>query len=296
MAWRWAAFLICVLSVQLPARNQPAQPCTPTVVGTLETFDLSSKVFGNTRTIRVLLPAGYADAGNRDRHYPVLYMLDAQNLFDACLSYDHVHEWQLDETAARLTAEGKIEPLIVVGIDNARDQRASEYLPWPDDIQNPGGAVTGGVRLPEFLIKEVMPVIEGRYRVAKGRENTGIGGSSYGGIGALYVGVEAPTVFGKVLSESPVFWVGNGQIVRETSFLAMAPMKVFMAYGGQEWQIPGANEAEVEMIREVERNLKKALVSPSEVKFVFDPDAHHNEEAWARRLPDALTFLFPAAK
>ena len=110
----------------------------------------------------------------------------------------------------------------------------------------------------------------------------------------MYVGIEAPTVFGKVLAESPVFWIGNGQIVRETSFLAMAPMKVFMAYGGKEWQIPDANEAEVKMIQEVERNLKKALVSPSEVKFVFDPDAHHNEEAWAKRLPDALTFLFPA--
>jgi predicted alpha/beta superfamily hydrolase len=148
--------------------------------------------------------------------------------------------------------------------------------------------------MPEFLIKEVMPAIAGKYRVAEGRENTGIGGSSYGGIAALYVGISAPTVFGKVLAESPVLWPGNAAIVRETSYLGMAPLKVFMAYGLKEWDKPGMNEAEVKMIRQVEMNLKNALISPSEVKVILDPEAHHNEAAWARRLPEALTYLFPA--
>ena len=130
MSRRWVACLFLALSsFQVRAQSTPSQPCTPTVVGTVETFEFKSTVFDNTRTVRVLLPTGYADAANRGRHYPVLYMLDAQNLFDSCLAYDHVHEWQVDETAARLTAEGKIEPLIVVGIDHARDQRASDYLP-----------------------------------------------------------------------------------------------------------------------------------------------------------------------
>jgi predicted alpha/beta superfamily hydrolase len=278
------------------AQTSPEQTCKPTVVGTLKTFPLESKVFDRTRTVRVFLPPGYADAANRERRYPVLYMFDGQNLFDACLAYDHVHEWQVDEAATRLIGEGKIEPLIVVGLDNAGEKRAFEYLPWPDDIQNAGGPASAGTRLPEFLINEVMPAIAAKYRVAKGRENTGIGGSSYGGIAAMYVGVNAPTVFGKVLAESPVFWVGNGEIVRHTSFLAMAPLKVFMAYGGKEWEEPGANEAEVKMIRAVEANLKNALVSPSEVRYVYDPEARHNEEAWAKRLPEALTFLFPAQK
>jgi len=297
MSWKWAAFLFLVLrSTQMLAQTPPAKPCAPTVVGTVETFELKSTVFDNTRTVRVFLPPGYGDAGNRDRHYPVLYMFDGQNLFDACLAYDHVHEWQVDETVTRLTGEGKIEPLIVVGLDNAGEKRAFEYLPWRDNIQNPGGPPTAGMRLPEFLIKEVMPVIEARYRIAKGRENTAIGGSSYGGIAALYVGLDAPIVFGKVLAESPVLWVGNGQLARETSVLAVGPIKAFMGYGGKEADIPGVNEAEVKMIHVVESNLKNAFYSPSEVKFVFDPDAHHNEEAWAKRLPEALVFLFPAAK
>jgi hypothetical protein len=51
-------------------------------------------------------------------------MFDGQNLFDACLAFDHVHEWQMDETVTRLVGDGKMEPLIVVGLDNARVKRA----------------------------------------------------------------------------------------------------------------------------------------------------------------------------
>jgi enterochelin esterase-like enzyme len=130
----------------------------------------------------------------------------------------------------------------------------------------------------------------------KGRDNTAVGGSSYGGTAALYVGVSAPMVFGKVLAESPILLVGNGEMVRYTSFLLMAPTKIFMAFGGQEWGMPGGTAAQVKMIRAVEANLRSALLSPSEVLYVYDADAAHNEQAWAKRLPDALTFLFPARK
>jgi predicted alpha/beta superfamily hydrolase len=297
MSLKWPALFIFALAcIQASAQTQAPKECTPTVVGKVETFDLHSAVFDNTRTVRVFLPPGYNDAANRERHYPVLYMFDGQNLFDACIAYDHVHEWQVDETVTRLIGEGKIEPLIVVGLDNAREKRAFEYLAWRDGLQNPGGPATAGTRLPEFLIKDVMPVIESRYRIAKGRENTGVGGSSYGGVAALYVGIDIPLVFGKVLAESPIVWVGNGEIVRQTSFLAVAPLKVFMGFGGKEADLAGANDAEVKAIRQVETNLTKALYSPSEVKFEFDPEAQHNEAAWAKRLPDAITFLFPAQK
>jgi len=278
------------------AQNPAAQACQSTVVGTVENFELPSKVFDYTRTVRVFLPPGYGDAANRERSYPVLYMFDGQNLFDACLAFDHVHEWQMDETVTRLAGEGKIEPLIVVGLDNAREKRAYEYLPWPDSIQFPGEPLPAGQRLPEFLMKEVMPAIEGKYRIAKGRENTGIGGSSYAGTAALYVGISAPTIFGKVLAESPILLVGNGELVRHTSFLMMAPMKVYMAFGGQEWSMPGGTDAQVKAMQAVEANLRNALISPSEVLYVYDADARHHEEAWAKRLPQALTFLFPGRK
>ena len=288
MLW---CFAFCSAAQEISAKAQA--DCTHTITGEVQTFELPSKIFNYTRTVRVFLPPGYSDLENRERKYPVLYMFDAQNLFDACTSHGG-QEWQVNETVTRLVKEGAIEPMIVVGMDHAGVNRAYEYLAYADDIQNPGSPAPEGSRLPEFLIKEVMPVVEGKYRIAKGRENTGIGGSSYAGFAAIYVSVHAPTVFGKVLAESPVFWVGNGAIVRETNNLAMAPLKVFMAYGMREWDLPGANEGEVQMIREVETNLKSALVSPSDVKIVIEPDARHNEQAWAKRLPEALAFLFPA--
>ena len=283
------------MAQNITAQN-PEPPCKSTVVGTIESFELPSKVFDYTRTVRVFLPPGYGDAANHDRTYPVLYMFDGQNLFDACLAFDHVHEWQMDEAVTRLVSDGKIEPLIVVGLDNAPEKRAYEYLPWPDSIQFPGEPAPAGQRLPEFLMKEVMPVVEGKYRIAKGRENTAIGGSSYGGTAALYVGVAAPTIFGKVLAESPVLTVGNGELVRYTSFLMMAPLKVYMAFGGKEWGMPGGADAQVKAIQTVQANLKNALMSPAEVMYVYEAEGRHNEETWAKRLPQALTFLFPAGK
>ncbi|MCM2313277.1 MAG: alpha/beta hydrolase-fold protein, partial [Steroidobacteraceae bacterium] len=75
----------------LAADTAPA--CQSTVSGDLRLHTLDSKVFGNSRTIRVLLPPGYDAPGNQSRRYPVLYLLDGQNLFDACLSDVSHHEW-----------------------------------------------------------------------------------------------------------------------------------------------------------------------------------------------------------
>ena len=137
-----------------------ADICKPTITGEVQIFELASKIFENTRAARVLLPPGYSAPENKDRKYPVLYMLDGQNLFDACTAFDHVHEWEIDEPITRLVKEGKIEPLVVVGLDNAREKRAYEYLAWKDNLQNPAMAEPAGNRLPEFFLKEVMPLIE----------------------------------------------------------------------------------------------------------------------------------------
>src|SRR5437868_3178059 len=112
--------------------------CATTVVGDLEVVPFESKVFSNTRNLRILLPRGYHLAMYGTRHYPVLYLNDGQNLFDLCTSMFNHEEWQVDETVAALTAAGDIPPMIVVGIDNAgRRGRAHEYLPYPDETLSP---------------------------------------------------------------------------------------------------------------------------------------------------------------
>ena len=285
----------CLFLATIAFAQEAPGKCQHTVTGDLHMATLVSKVFRNSRTLRIWLPPGYDEAKNSARQYPILYMFDGQNLFDACTAFNHKDEWRIDETLTSLISAGKIAPMIVAGIDNAGARRAAEYLPWRDGIQQPQMDPPEGTLLIDFMLKEVMPYVEETYRVAKGRENTGIGGSSYGGIAALYCGIEAPNVFGKVLAESPVLWVGNGQMLRQTEHLVQSPERVYLGFGGDEIHIPDvdANRSSIRMIRQLEGNLKNSYLSGAEVKFIFDPSAEHNEQAWAKRFEEALTFLYP---
>jgi predicted alpha/beta superfamily hydrolase len=286
--------LLCaglLFTTTVPA--QPAAPaCQSTVSGDLRLHQLQSRIFGNTRTIRVLLPPGYDAPENRSRRYPVLYMLDGQNLFDACLSEVSHHEWGVDETVDRLVGEKKIPPLIVVGVDHAGKDRAHEYLPYRDFVGNPDMDEPAGQRFPDFLVREVMPLVDGKYRTLPGQPNTGIGGSSYGGVATLYALLAQPGRFGYGLIESPTMWIGMGQLVRDTSPLVALPVKVFVAFGGKEGDDPVIIDKMVGLIRQVQNNFHAAGYDDSNFRFVFEPGAMHTETAWAQRLPGALEFLF----
>jgi enterochelin esterase-like enzyme len=276
------------------AQQPPSVSCKHTITGQLQVFSFSSKIFANTRMLRVWLPPGYDDAANGARRYPVLYLFDGQDLFDACTGPESAYEWHVDETLTRLIAEGKIDPMIVVGIDSAGERRFHEYLPWPDVIQVPDMPEPEGRRMPEFMLREVMPAIEGKYRIAKGPESTGIGGSSYGAVAAVYVALHAPGRFGRLLAESLVAWVGNGQLVRDSTNIAEAPERAWFAVGGREAHYPGLHMTDTlrKMIEQIASNLRAAPLRASDIKYTFDPEGGHNTESWSRRFPDAMLFLF----
>jgi predicted alpha/beta superfamily hydrolase len=270
----------------------PAVTCKSTVSGDIRFHVLESAVFGNSRTIRVLLPPGYDRPDNASKRYPVLYMLDGQNLFDACLSDVSQKEWGLDETVVRLVNERRIPPMIVVGVDHAGPKRAHEYLPYKDFAGNPDMDVPAGTRFPDFLTGEVMPIVNDRYRTLRGQPNTGVGGSSYGGVATLYALLARPSEFGYGLIESPTLWIGMGQLVRDTSPLIAMPQKVFVGFGGREAGDPQVSDRMVGLIRIVESNFRAAGYDDSSFRFVYEPEAEHNEPAWAKRLPEALVFLY----
>ena len=98
--------------------------------GDLRIHPFHSRIFGNDRFLRVWLPPGYDDAQNAARQFPVLYLNDGQNLFEPATSFNGV-EWQVDETADRLIRERVIPPLIIVGIDNAGQDRAPRIHATP---------------------------------------------------------------------------------------------------------------------------------------------------------------------
>ena len=263
----------------------------PVPLGKLWLHELNSEIFGNTRLVRVWLPPDYDGLGAAG--YPVLYLNDGQNLFDPATAFAGVH-WQAGETAARLIAEKKIRPLIIVGIDNTKS-RACEYVPYRS--RDPRVLKPQGKCYPAFLQREVMPLIEERYSVLKGPENTGLGGSSLGGLITLYTQLAAPGVFGRLLIESPSLSVAKGKILAECRRFRDWPERMYVGMGTRETGDQAKDAMIVESVHELETILRAAAgldeyANDKRYKVRIDEGATHNESAWAARFPEALEFLY----
>jgi predicted alpha/beta superfamily hydrolase len=257
--------------------------------GDLRLHPFRSRIFHNTRLLRVWLPPGYDDASNTGRRYPVLYLNDGQNLFESSTSFTGV-EWQVDEAADRLIREGAILPVIIVGIDNAGKARVREYMPHRS--LHPMIVRTQGTRYPDFLTREVMPFVARHYRVARGAENTGLGGSSLGALIALYTAIVRPGVIGRLLIESPSLWASNRQIIRDSRSARRWPARVYLGTGTAEAGRPDRDRSVVDDVRELAGILRRAGLDDQRLRFVIEEGANHHESAWARRFPEALRFLF----
>ena len=248
--------------------------------------------------IRVLLPPDYDKPDKRKKRYPVLYLNDGQNLFDVSTSVFNRMEWQVDETVRALIEKGEIEPLIVVGIDNAgRSGRAKEYLPYEDKYLQPPLPNPEGYKYPDFLTDEVMPFINRQYRVKTGAKAAALGGSSYGALISLYVFIKKPEVFGRLLLESPSFYVSDAQILKEAEKLKKLPEKIYIGVGTNEGGRPNCtpgdlNEESVQDVLKLKKILQDKKLDGERLKVSVEDCAAHNEEAWAKRLPEALRFLY----
>ncbi|HTW58403.1 MAG TPA: alpha/beta hydrolase-fold protein [Terriglobales bacterium] len=256
--------------------------------GDLRLHEFRSRTFRNTRFLRVWLPPEYDDSANDSRRYPVLYLNDGQNLFEPSTAFGGV-EWQVDETADRLIREGVVPPIIIVGIDNTGKNRFREYMPHRSF--QPMMLRVQGTRYPNFLIKEVMPFIGRNYRVATGAENTGLGGSSLGALISLYTAVLRPDVIGHLLLESPSLWASNRQMIRDARGVNRWPQRVYLATGTAEAGREDRNRSMVDDVRELAGILGRAGLDDKRLRLVIEEGAPHHESAWARRFPEALTFL-----
>jgi predicted alpha/beta superfamily hydrolase len=240
----------------------------------------------------VWLPGNYFAPVNRNKHYPVLYMQDGQNLFDEATAFNH--EWRVDETIEFLTGSMRIGPMIVVGIDNTR-RRANEYLPYPDpenkELGKPETQDVHGKQYGDFVINEVMPLIQKKYRVALGPQNTGLGGSSYGGAVTLYTVLTHPGVFGKALIESPSLLIGDGQLLKDAEKATVLLQRMYVAIGTAEDSDEKDAAKDADAVRDLEKILRSKGLGPTRLKVVVEEGAKHDELAWSKRLPDALLFL-----
>ncbi len=257
--------------------------------GDLRIHEFRSRIFRNSRFLRIWLPQDYDEASNAGLRYPVLYLNDGQNLFESSTAFGGV-EWQVDETADRLIRDGVVPPMIIVGIDNTGKNRIREYMPHRS--LNPIMLRVQGERYPAFLIKEVMPFIARTYRVASGSENTGLGGSSLGALIALYTVGVRPGMFGRLLIESPSLWASNRQAIRDARDVTRWPQRIFLATGTAEAGREDRNRSVVDDVRELAAIFRRGGLDDKRLRLVVEDGATHHESAWARRFPEALTFLF----
>jgi predicted alpha/beta superfamily hydrolase len=271
------------------AGNLPEPIRAGGAVGDLRLHEFRSRIFRNTRFLRVWLPPGYEEEENAGKYDPILYLNDGQNLFESISAFGGV-EWGVDETADRLIREGVIPPLIIVGIDHAGKERMREYSPYRS--LSPKMLRARGRDYPEFLMKEVMPFIESTYRVATSPENTGLGGSSLGALIALYTVISQPGVFGRLLIESPSLWVASRQSIKDSRPVRIWPERIFLAAGTAEAGNAERSRSMVDDVRELSAIIRRAVLSEKRLRLVIKNGAGHTESAWAERFPEALEFLF----
>ncbi len=274
-----AAFMVALAGCTPPTSKLVPTPRTPTAGPGVHvlTQRLTMPGLGRERTLRLYLPPSYES--NPSRRYPVLYMHDAQNLFDDATSF--AGEWGVDETLDELARTRGFEAM-VVGIDNGEAERIHELSPWT----NPKYGPAQGEQYMAFVVDTVKPWIDAHYRTQPGRDSTAIIGSSMGGLISHYALLRYPQVFGKAAIFSPSYWY-TGEAYTQT---AAHPWPV----GTRTYFYVGGHEDE-ESVPDVDRMialLHTQAHGPGDIMLRVDPAGQHNERAWRTEFPRAIAWLF----
>lgn len=266
--------------------NFPPEPIVLSRVGDIRRHESFPSKWLASRDVQVYLPPGYDT--ETSRRYPVLYLHDGQNVFDAASAG---MEWQVDETSEALIGDGTLPPFIVVAISNT-DARRDEYTPTFVAFKRDDGLVVkGGGKANlygRFLLKELKPFIDRTYRTRTDAASTAIGGASHGGLVSLYLALEHPEVFGQALVMSPSAMWDNDVLIKRVLAL---PRKLPVRF----WVDVGALEP-VDLVHAA-RRLNEALVKKGwregdDLHFVEQEDGAHDEISWASRVPGMLKFLW----
>jgi len=245
------------------------------------------------RKVWILLPYNYYQS---EKEYPVLYLQDAQNLFNEGSEFGN---WEIDKKLSVL-AEYNRGDVIVVAIDHGENSRINEYIFNNDKVVNSfhdGSAEdleeftynSEGKKYIRFITDTLKPYIDAHYRTKKEREFTGIGGSSLGGLISIYSGFLYPEVYSKLMIFSPSLWVEPNNDFPIINLRKPFKTKVYL-YGGQK-----EGSQMVRRIRKLEQNMK---LWEDQKLFDFDVRTHihplgtHNEFFWSQEFPRAIEWLY----
>ncbi len=229
------------------------------------------------RRVRVYVPPVKHPPAPR----PVLYLFDGQNLFDDAPSF--AGGWHLHKSAHNLARKSRAAP-VLVGVDHGHAERLNELGPWHTAR---GGGRTDA--LLDWMGGTLMPRMREDFGVASDPGHVGIGGSSLGGLAALYAHFRRPELFGLVLAMSPSLWLAQGKIF---DFVASCSKpwtsRIYLDAGGMEG---GGMLANAQKMADA---LRARGWDERSLMWVPVKTGKHSEKSWRRRTPTALRFLFQA--
>lgn len=256
---------------------------THTLAGNVTRYELRFEALGASRAVWVYRPPAYHR--EKERRYPVLYLLDGQQVFDGATAAVAGREWELDEAAEQLTLENRIEPLIAVAVESGGDRRVFEYTP-----RVTAGGEGGGLEATARMLRdELKPWVDANYRTRTGPQDTGIAGASLGALAALELALRHPDTFGRAAALSlPAGW-DDGAARRTIEALADRPaLRLWLDIGTREGQ------QELARVREVHQALlRKGWREGEDLRYLEAEGDRHDDAAWARRVPEMLAFLYP---
>ncbi len=229
-----------------------------------------------TRKIWALLPHDYDTA---TESYPVLYLQDAQNLFNENAEFGN---WQIDKKLAVMSDYG-IGKIIIIAVEHAESERIQEY--------NVGRTLLGtgnGKQYIRFLTDTLKPFVDKTFRTKPEREFTGIGGSSMGGLVSVFSGLIYPEVFGKLMVFSPSLWVIPKIRLGFLDFFEPLETRLYLYAGGNE------SDTMVAHVTKLRKRLLKreSLKGKMKVRLSINKEGRHNETYWSDEFPKAIEWLF----
>ena len=238
------------------------------------TFEIDAPQLQTKKKIWVYLPLNYEKSNKK---YPVIYMHDAQNLFDAAASY--AGEWNIDETLDSIKAK-----VIIIGIEHGNEKRIDELTPYINEKRGGGNANA----YLEFIVKTVKPHIDTTYRTKPNAKNTAIWGSSLGGLVSFYAALQYPEVFGKVGCFSPAFWINKKEIFQKMEDTPKFTTKIYLLCGDKE-----DSGAMVSDMKEMETLINSKRCECKKLnKSVIVKEGEHNEKLWRNAFAKAYLWLF----
>ncbi|SIS29190.1 Predicted hydrolase of the alpha/beta superfamily [Chryseobacterium joostei] len=230
------------------------------------------------RKVWAVLPYDYHTS---DKHYPVLYLQDAQNLFNEGSGFGN---WEIDKKLSILAEYGRGD-VIVIAIEHGSEDRIKEYIFDNDNIANG----SEGKKYIRFITDTLKPFVDENYRTKKDRDNTGIGGSSLGALISIYSGFLYPEVYSKLLIFSPSLWVEPNNNFPMMNFRVPFKTKIYLYGGGQE----GSKMVKrIHIFEEYLKRWEKKNLFDFEFRTNINPEGTHNEFYWSQEFPRAIEWLF----